>query len=210
MYNNRFKEQYLLVRAKKGDSESFGQYYDLIVDRIYQFVFFKVSGSAEAEDITSQVFLKLWEQLQRDDIEIKNLRAFTYRIARNLVIDHYRERSKYTSLQNEESDDAEKLLSEALRDDSWKQAMELESDLVIIYEALGKLKDEYREVIILKHINELSTKEISIIVNKNVGAIRTQLSRALTALREELPQEYKEEHETIDKKIKALKKRLSK
>ena len=209
MYNNRLKEQYLLVRARKGDTESFGKYYDIIADRIYQFVFFKVSNTTDAEDITSQVFLKLWQQLQRDDLEIKNIRAFTYRIARNLVIDHYRSKPRFTSIeQNEETES--QILKKALRDDSWKETMELESDLTVIYQALGRLKEEYREIIILKHINELTTSEISGIVNKNSGAIRAQLSRALAALREELPDDYKEEHETIGKKIKKLTARRTK
>jgi len=188
MYNNKFKEQYLLARAKKGDAESFGKYYDHIVDRIYRFVFFKVSSRVEAEDITSSVFLKVWEQLQREDVEIRNVRAFTYRIARNLIIDHYRDRSKYTSLEKIKREDEElEIIKEVLQDDSWKEQMELKSDIVTVYQALGELKDEYREVIILRHINELSIKEMCIIVDKNSGAVRTQLSRALTALREILP-----------------------
>jgi len=189
MYNNKFKEQYLLARAKKGDIESFGKYYDYIVDRIYQFVFFKVSSRVEAEDITSSVFLKVWEQIQKEDVEIRNVRAFTYRIARNLVIDHYRDRAKYTSLEKTKRADEEEreFIKEALYDDSWKEKMELKNDIVIVYKALGELKDEYREIIILRHINELSIKEISIIVGKNSGAVRTQLSRALTTLREILP-----------------------
>jgi RNA polymerase sigma-70 factor, ECF subfamily len=210
MYNNRIKEQYWLVRARKGDPESFGRYYDSIVDNLYQFVFFKVSNRQEAEDITSQTFLKIWEQLQREDVEIKNIRAFTYRIARNLIIDHYRQRSKYVPLDSEDREDGEVFLLEALKDSSWKQAMEHKSDIIIVYRALAKLKDEYREVIILKHINELSAREIASIVNKNTGAVRTQLSRAIIALRELLPDSFISENESINKKIKALTKRNSK
>ena len=209
MYNNKLKEQYWLVRVRKGDTESFGNYYDSIVDRVYQFVFFKVSGRQEAEDITSQTFLKVWEQLQREDVVVKNLRAFTYRIARNLIIDHYRERSRYTPIEQERGGDYA-LLQEALRDTSWKEAMEQKSDILIVYKALAELKDEYREVIILKHVNELSAKEIASIINKSTGAVRTQLSRALVALRELLPEAFIEDNESINQKIKTLTERRSK
>lgn len=210
MYNNKLKEQYWLIRARRGDTESFGKYYDSIVHKVYQFVFFKVSSKDEAEDITSQTFLKVWEQLQKEDSSIQNIRAFTYRIARNLIIDHYRQRARYTSIDQDSEREDLAMLKEALRDTSWKDAVDQKSDIVIVYQALEKLKDEYREIIILKHINELSTKEIGHIINKNSGAVRTQLSRSMAALREVLPESFIENNETIGKKIKASTKHSAK
>ena len=58
-------EPQLVRQAKAGNSESFGQLYDAYLERIYRFVYFRVEDQQTAEDITSQVFLKAWENLGR-------------------------------------------------------------------------------------------------------------------------------------------------
>jgi len=78
--------------------EKFSEIYDQYIDKIYRFVYFKVSSEEVAEDITSKVFLKGWEAFQShglgEDREILNTSAFLYQIARNAVTDHYREKAK--------------------------------------------------------------------------------------------------------------------
>src|SRR3989344_2143089 len=88
------KQKIFLIRLRYRDADTFAKFYDEYVGRIYRFVLFKVSSVQEAEDITSEVFLKAWEYLGKKDIEIKNLNSFIYQIARNLVIDYYRSRAR--------------------------------------------------------------------------------------------------------------------
>ena len=72
-------------------NEQFGQIYDQYIDKIYRFVYLKVDGQETAQDVTSKVFIKGWESYQKSGSNIKNPGAFLYQIARNAVVDHYRE-----------------------------------------------------------------------------------------------------------------------
>ena len=75
-------------------NEQFSHIYDQYINKIYRFVYLKVNSQEIAEDITSKVFIKGWEAFQAPKDEIKNPGAFLYQIARNAVIDHYREKGR--------------------------------------------------------------------------------------------------------------------
>ena len=74
-------------------NDKFGQIYDEYIEKIYRFVYLKVNSEDLAEDITSKVFLSGWEAYQKNP-EIGNIGAFLYKIARNNVIDYYREKDR--------------------------------------------------------------------------------------------------------------------
>ena len=78
----------------------FSKIYDKYVERIYRFVFLKVSSREVAEDLTAETFLKAWEvyrkpQFSNPASQIENPQAFLYKIAKNLIIDHYRQKSRF-------------------------------------------------------------------------------------------------------------------
>ena len=76
------------VRTQK-DKQAFGKLYDLYVEKIYRFVYFKISNKEESEDLTSEVFLKTWNYLMENtDTEIVSFSGLIYRITRNKIIDH--------------------------------------------------------------------------------------------------------------------------
>lgn len=173
----------LFLKVKSQDPEAYGKFYDLYAPRIYRFIFFKVSSSTDAQDLTSEVFLKLWQYI-KEDKEIKNLNSFTYMVARNLVIDFYRSKSRLDQpVETEElakiSDDSRDLLKQKIAD----------SQLEDVLQGLEHLKDEYKEVIVLRFLDELSTKEIADILNKSNGAVRVLLHRALKALKENIDEQ---------------------
>ena len=173
------KEKYLIYKVRQNkDAEAYGELYDFHVDRIYRFIFFKVRTREEAEDITSEVFLKTWEYVNKTDKKIDNLNALFYRIARNAVIDYYRSKSKDANLIDED----QMLLIEEKR--NIREEVEVSLDIENLQPYLLKLKDTYREVIILKYIEEFSIKEISSIIDKSSGNVRVLLHRALAALKE--------------------------
>jgi len=178
MKANIFKEKYLLFKAKSKDPQAFSEVYDLYADRIYRFIFFKVNSREEAQDLTAEVFLKTWQYII-DGKEIKNLNAFFYKIAKNLVIDHYRKASQQKEIPIERAD----LEQKALEFDGLKQ-IESRVGLEKIEVKLKQLKAEYREIILLKYIEDLSISEIAQIMEKKKGAVRVMLFRALNALKE--------------------------
>src|SRR3989344_9681852 len=100
---NIFKEKILFSRVKNKDRKAFIEAYDLYADEIFRFVFFKVGSKEEAEDVTFSVFLKTWNHIQNNTVtDSKTLRALIYKIARNAVIDYYRENSKKNVLTEDE------------------------------------------------------------------------------------------------------------
>ena len=67
MDSSKFQEKLLLIRLQKKDPEAFAQIYDLYVTPIYRFIYFKVSSKQDAEDLTSEVFLKIWQYIAETD-----------------------------------------------------------------------------------------------------------------------------------------------
>lgn len=177
------QDKKLFFRLKKKDKDAFIEAYDLYADDIYRFVFFKIGHDEEAKDLTSAVFLKVWNYAQSRGLdESKSLRAFIYKTARNLIIDHYRQ------LRETEArlDDTERVLEEMLVDEKQdlEKQSEILSDMEMVREGLTKLKDEYREIILLRFIDELSFAEISEVTGKAAGNVRVLTFRALQALKE--------------------------
>ncbi len=177
---NPFSQKILFLKVKNQDPEAYGQFYDLYVKRIYRFIYFKVNSVSDSQDITSEVFLKLWQYI-REGKEIKNLNAFIYIVARNLVIDFYRQRHQDSLSIN---DDKAPDIADS-RSDMLKEQM-VDSDLQSTIKGLDRLKDEYKEAIILKYFDELSISEIAEILNKSKGAVRVLLHRALKALKDNI------------------------
>jgi len=187
---DRIKENFLFFRLRRKDKKAFEEFYDLYVDRIYQYIFYKVGDRAEAEDLTSEFFLKIWNFFQEGKIEDhKTLKPLIYTIARNMVIDHYRqkERKKTESLDAERSDEEGGATSAAenLADkgESQEERIDRELDSEYIKSKLFELKDEYREIIILKYFDGLSAGEIAKAMGKSKGNARVLSYRAIQALK---------------------------
>ncbi|NUM25097.1 MAG: RNA polymerase sigma factor [Candidatus Buchananbacteria bacterium] len=187
MKSSNFKEKALLIRIKKKDPQAFSEVYDLYVTPIYRFIYFKVATKQDAEDLTSEVFLKIWQYVTETEEEIQNLRALLYRTARNLVIDFYRRNAKRDLTQDLE-------VLETIKDERQQSLLtqiDTAFDMKNIESILRQLKDEYREVIILRFIEELSITEIAKVLEKSKGSVRVLLHRALKVARELLNEDGK-------------------
>jgi len=187
MDSSKFQEKLLLIRLQKKDPEAFAQIYDLYVTPIYRFIYFKVSSKQDAEDLTSEVFLKIWQYIAETDHTIENLRALLYRTARNLVIDTYRRKARRDLVQDVEVLNA----VEDERQQSLLASVDIKIDLQNIEMVLRQMKDDYREVIILRYVEELSINEISKILDKSRGSVRVLLHRAIKIARDILNQDGK-------------------
>ncbi|MBU0619929.1 MAG: RNA polymerase sigma factor [Patescibacteria group bacterium] len=181
---NQDKELFLKLKESKNDTESFIAVYDLYVDHIFRFIYFKLnSNKEEAEDLTSAVFLKSWNYIQQNGLtDVKTLRALIYKIARTSIVDYYRKNAQIYI--NNSIDDKNIKLEIPDYNQSIDKQVATSYDFGIVETKLLALKDEYKEVIILRFINELSIKEIAQITEKSQGNIRTLIHRALKALRE--------------------------
>lgn len=173
-----WKEKTLLFRLQtKQDPEAFAELYDLYVKRIYRFVYFKVAGHEEAEDIVSEVFLKSWNYIiGSSGKEIKSFSGLLYRIARNSIIDYYRKRAG--SPENLSDD------QEVGDGGKWYMDINNQLDNEQIIVAIRKLKQEYQEVLTLRYVDGLQIDEIAEITGKGNVAVRVTLHRALKKLKE--------------------------
>jgi|SRR3990167_9045478 len=184
MNSSKFQEKLLLLRLKKKDPEAFAQIYDLYVTPIYRFIYFKVATRQDAEDLTSEVFLKIWQYITETDEIIENLRALLYRTARNLVIDSYRQKARRDITQDTE-------ILNTIQDErqqNFLSQIEAGFEMKNIEKVLRQMKDDYREIIILRFLEELSISEIAKILDKSKGSIRVILHRALKVARQLLDQ----------------------
>ena len=184
-FDSPFPDEVRLIReAQSGNSEAFAQLYDAYVDRIYRYIYFRVSDDAATEDLTSQVFLKAWENLDRYQVGSSPYIAWLYTTARNLVIDYYRTKKESISL-----DQVGPLASE---DQTPDEATDIRFDLQAMRDALQFLTDDQQQVLILRFIAGLPNSNIARIMNKREGAIRALQMRALQTL-----SKYMEEKEII-------------
>ena len=178
----KFKNKQTLSRLKSRDKEVFTEVYDANVKDIHRFVYFKIGSKEEANDLTSMIFLKTWNHIQNNTLEdAKTLRALLYKVARNTIIDYYREQGSRKSI----SIDDEKNQIEIIADfDNNHDRLDQEKNLKLIRSKLPLLKEEYREVIIMRFINDLTLEEIADVTKKSRGNIRVLIHRALKTLKE--------------------------
>jgi RNA polymerase sigma-70 factor (ECF subfamily) len=176
------QDKLLLRSLVRGDAEACGVLFDKYSAKIFRFILFKVSSRETAEDLASQCFLKMWEKI-RDGAEIKNFQAWLYRVARNLVIDYYRQREK-----------EELPLIYQLEEEEFS-TLQVDPDKAIAAQDLQKLllllNGDVREIVVLKYIEGMSVKEIASIVEKSAVNVRVILHRAMKELKNHVQEKLK-------------------
>lgn len=169
------QEVLIVKKAISGDVEAFASLYDAYVDDVYRFMLHRVGHEQTAEDLTSQVFLKAWDNLGRYKVRGLPFGAWLFQIARNSVIDYYRTRKETLPLEPNAVMEPDPMMNVA-------REVEKRLEGEWLRTILHKLTHEQREVLILKFINGLKTKEIAQVMGKGQGAIRALQMRALHAL----------------------------
>ena len=159
--------------------KKFSKIYDKHIDKIYRFIFLKVSSQEVAQDICSETFSRGWKKYKTTNNKIENIQAFLYQIARNLIIDHYREKGR-TQIVPPES-----VIIIDQKQNLEKDAM-LASDVNEVRIAMTSLKDDYQNVIIWHYLDDLSIKETAKLLDRTEEATRVLLHRALKTLREKV------------------------
>ncbi len=171
----------LADRATRGDREAFGQLYDLYLDRIYRYVYYRLGNVRDAEDLAEQVFLNAWRAMPRFRADETPVVAWLIRIAQNAVVDHLRTRRVGAPLDEEMVDQSRWADPVALADLRCTQGE--------LRRAVLGLKPDQQQVILLRFIEDLSYPEVAAALGKSEGAVRVIQHRALAALREALSKE---------------------
>jgi RNA polymerase sigma-70 factor (ECF subfamily) len=183
MMNRAISDQTLIYKIQTfHDRDAYASLYQKYISDIYRFIAFKVPTVQDAEELTSDVFLKVWSHLTTDgSTPVRGFRAFLYQTARNTIIDWYRKKSTSAEQPTE-------MHTLQIHDTAVDIAAETDSNLQVatLLAHMDTLKSEYKEVLILKYIEELSTSEIAKILKKNQTAVRVTLHRATKALQDKL------------------------
>jgi RNA polymerase sigma-70 factor (ECF subfamily) len=173
----RDDDRQLLSIAKDGDAEAFGILYERYADRVFRYLFAHVDNRLDAEDITEDVFLRVWRSLPNYREQGVPFLAFLFRIARNALIDHYRRSGQVKgqvsiedlSLRDHNPGPGESALSSLERDE--------------LRLSLEQLREDYRTVLVLRFLSELSPEETAQVMGRSPGAVRVLQHRALASLR---------------------------
>ncbi|HZL07815.1 MAG TPA: RNA polymerase sigma factor [Candidatus Dormibacteraeota bacterium] len=158
--------------------EDFGVAYEANARPIYRFFYWRTRDSELSEDLTSSVFEKAWRS--RGSFHSGSVRAWLYRIARNLLIDHWRAK-KDVLLTDEDSLPSQ---AEDISDILDKQIMAEQ-----LNKALDKLPDEMRSVVRLRFIEGLPAKQVARIIGASEGNVRIIQFRALKKMRQYLDEQ---------------------
>jgi RNA polymerase sigma-70 factor (ECF subfamily) len=178
----------LVVRAQKGDTEAFGKVYELLLEDVFRYIYFRV-GSNDAGDLAEDTFVRAWEKLHTyTEQKHGSFRSWVFTIAHNIVVDYYRKGRVIVPL--------DVLGPIAQEDITSNPDFHVNSLLSVdlIARAIQSLKEDAQQVIILKYINELSYAEIAASMQKSETAIRIIAHRALKELKRMIEKMYPSGH----------------
>jgi RNA polymerase sigma-70 factor (ECF subfamily) len=176
-------EKSLIEKAIQRDRSAFTALYDRYVDQVYRHVYYKLSNRTEAEDITQETFVKAWKAIHKFKQTGAPFVAWLITIARHLIADHYKKRPNLVNL-----DDLVLPASDHPSSDPQRMA-EASFNQEMVRKAVLKLKDDQQKVVMMRFIDGLSYAEIAQALGKSEGAVRVIQFRALSGLKQILPQD---------------------
>jgi RNA polymerase sigma-70 factor, ECF subfamily len=169
----------LVERAQKGDRAALEELYLIHFDRIYSYLHMTVGNRHDAEDLTTQTFLKMLESIGRFRWQAAPFSAWLFRIAHNLSMDHFRSRRRWQP----EEDVPEPHGSE-------EPSAELEAMQSIgrqsMLELIDTLSPEQQQVLTLKFVFNFPNADVAKILDKTEGAIKSLQHRALASLQKQI------------------------
>jgi RNA polymerase sigma-70 factor (ECF subfamily) len=169
----------LVDRAQQGDRDALEELYLIHFDRIYSYLHVSVGNRHDAEDLTTQTFLKMLEKINKFRWQSAPFSAWLFRIAHNLAMDHFRATRRWQPEEEPpepEPDDTTSAEAGALESIGRKSMLELIEDL----------SPEQQQVLTLKFVFNFANAEAATILGKTEGAIKSLQHRALASLQKQL------------------------
>jgi RNA polymerase sigma-70 factor (ECF subfamily) len=169
----------LVERGQQGDRAALEELYLIHFDRIYSYLHMTVGNRHDAEDLTTQTFLRMLESIGKFRFQSAPFSAWLFRIAHNLSMDHFRA-SRRVQPEEEvpepignEQDSAE---VEALHSIGRQSLLDMIEDL----------SEEQQQVLTLKFVFTFSNGEVATILDKSEGAVKSLQHRALVSLQKQI------------------------
>lgn len=165
----------VIDRARSGDRAAFAELYDTHVDSVYRYLMYRVREPSDAEDLASEVFTRAFANIHRYKWQGKSFLAWLYTIARNAVTDRRRRDRPTVELDN--------AYGLAAQGPTAHDLAVRGENVEALRGAVKHLTGEQQEVLVLRFVENLSSREVASILGKNEGAIRALQFRALCRLR---------------------------
>ncbi len=187
MAHDKDAELALIARARKGDGDAYGQLVQANQDRIYASVLRQVHDEHKAMDITQEAFIQAYRAIDTYEDRAR-FSTWMYRIAMNLITSHYRhERAqKRGGSQTETSLNIEGMPEPGADQRTPDDAVAAADLGVLVRAAIDELDDEYRDVVVMRDLQDLSYEEIAETLKIAPGTVRSRLHRGREKLREKL------------------------
>lgn len=172
---NQTIDEQLIARLKEGDQGAFGEIYARYRPRVHRFALKLLGDADQAEDCTQEAFLKAQKGIGRLQAA-SSLKAWLFSIIRNEVFAHFRKTRRNGQLKD---------------DDVWRGSSPHEEVVSgeiteLVQHAIARLKEEYREVLILREYERMSYAEIGIATGDTESSVKSRLFKARKALVREL------------------------
>ncbi len=155
--------------------EQFTKAYDELSDAIFRHCWFRIGDRERAKDLMQDTFTKSWQYISQGT-QVSNLRPFLYKVANNLIIDEYRKK-KELSLDGLMAQGFEPGFDE-------KKNIEQGIDAKLAIGVINQLDEKYREVVLMRYVDELSPKEIAEIIGDSDNNISVKIHRGIKQLKE--------------------------
>jgi len=169
-------------RFLDGDENAINEIVDEYCDGLILYINSFVNNFSVAENLAQDTFVKILVKKPRNSFKA-SFKTWLYTIGRNTAIDYLRKSNKNCSVSFEE-------VENNLKDEEQLETIFIkEANKITVHKALKKIKPEYARVLWLKYFEDMTNKEISIVVKKSVHCVENQLTRAKKALKEELLKE---------------------
>jgi RNA polymerase sigma-70 factor (ECF subfamily) len=167
-------------------AEEFGRLYEIFLPKIYQYTRYRVADREAAEDLTSDIFNKALDGFKKFNPEKAAFSTWIFSIARNTIIDYYREHAKETKIRKDTEFDI------TTTSDSPEEQITRSEEIVKLQECISKLNENEQELISLKFSGGMTNREIARITDFSESNVGTILCRAIRKLRDDFSGWYDE------------------
>jgi RNA polymerase sigma-70 factor, ECF subfamily len=169
----------LVERAQKGDRAALEELYLIHFDRIYSYLHVSVGNRHDAEDLTTQTFMKMLEAIGRFRFQSAPFSAWLFRIAHNLAMDHFRAARRWQPEEEvpEQPGEAEPSAEAQALQSIGRQSM---------LELIEDLSPEQQQVLTLKFVFNFPNGDVATILGKTEGAVKSLQHRALVSLQKQI------------------------
>ena len=166
----------LITCAQGGSVDALGELYDLHHESIFRYLWLRLGDQQAAEDLTGDVFMRMLTALPNYQSIGLPFRAWLYRIAHNLLVDHFRKTNNRVLVPLEE-------IEEQSDESDPASATDQKLGAARMNHALSQIDENQREVIVLRFVIGLSLREVTLAVGRTEAAVKSLQHRGLAAMR---------------------------